>query len=676
MENETNVNNYLYSYVVFEIGGIQNFILSTGKMKEMIGGSELIERLSKEILDNFIASFKFNNISFKTRSTAKESNSEQNANSKEVLPPEDDEMLFMQRNAGTFHMLMKSNEAAQEFITQFSEMMIEKYPGLPLFSAIDEMTWDTTSYKEAKNRIKTRINIQRSAAPVSYGLAMNPLFEEAPLDGLPVVDEEISPDGKREFISSVSRTKRNLELIKKSDDRLHRKEELLKSPAPQVQQSVQAVEDNSDNQVNASQPLSKKDKKALKKEKRKEKRQLDKNKNVNKGLSEFIKSAGKIISNLLDKSNDKKDSQAKNELTDDECKELWFKAEWPKDLKEIEGRQGKVAYVHMDGNDYGKLFINAVSKYFTSDNKSKADAEVKAPKFDQGLRQMGNLSKNVFDNSMNAFWNAVLAILPYSIVGKDDEGAPKVTIPLRPLVLGGDDITFVVRADLALIFVDAFESYFEEESKKFNQHEQDFSGLSMGIGIVVCSSSFPFVRAFDLSENLVSNAKSITVNEKNRPGSIDYVVITNDIEDDIDALRQNSYTAEDGTSLLTTKPFIYNKEDFREFIRKAYNVLYKLPRSAIREAANKCRKGPDFADKAYKQLELNIERNQGKGRNGFRLTSEEFHNIFKDGFFYKDKNGKTVTQLLDYLEIAHLCSTEGEELKDYFIKEDKAGGNK
>ena len=84
----------------------------------MIGGSELIERLSKEILDNFIASFKFNNISFKTRSTAKESNSEQNANSKEVLPPEDDEMLFMQRNAGTFHMLMKSNEAAQEFITQ------------------------------------------------------------------------------------------------------------------------------------------------------------------------------------------------------------------------------------------------------------------------------------------------------------------------------------------------------------------------------------------------------------------------------------------------------------------------------------------------------------------------------------------------------------------------------
>ena len=126
MENDTNVNNYLYSYVVFEIGGIQNFILSTGKMKEMIGGSELIERLSKEILDNFIASFKFNNISFKTRSTAKESNAEQNANSKEVLPPEEDEMLFMQRNAGTFHMLMKSNEAAQEFITQFSEMMIEK----------------------------------------------------------------------------------------------------------------------------------------------------------------------------------------------------------------------------------------------------------------------------------------------------------------------------------------------------------------------------------------------------------------------------------------------------------------------------------------------------------------------------------------------------------------------
>lgn len=37
-------------YVVLEVGGIQKYILSTGKLKEMIGGSELIESLS----DNYL----------------------------------------------------------------------------------------------------------------------------------------------------------------------------------------------------------------------------------------------------------------------------------------------------------------------------------------------------------------------------------------------------------------------------------------------------------------------------------------------------------------------------------------------------------------------------------------------------------------------------------------------
>ena len=40
-----------FGYVVLEVGGIQKYILSTGKLKEMIGGSELIESLSAKYLD-------------------------------------------------------------------------------------------------------------------------------------------------------------------------------------------------------------------------------------------------------------------------------------------------------------------------------------------------------------------------------------------------------------------------------------------------------------------------------------------------------------------------------------------------------------------------------------------------------------------------------------------------
>ena len=39
------------AYAYLEIGGIQNYILSSGKLKEMIGGSELIEEVFKNILE-------------------------------------------------------------------------------------------------------------------------------------------------------------------------------------------------------------------------------------------------------------------------------------------------------------------------------------------------------------------------------------------------------------------------------------------------------------------------------------------------------------------------------------------------------------------------------------------------------------------------------------------------
>lgn len=37
-------------YAILEIGGIQKYILATGKLKEMIGGSQLVEEMSKKIL--------------------------------------------------------------------------------------------------------------------------------------------------------------------------------------------------------------------------------------------------------------------------------------------------------------------------------------------------------------------------------------------------------------------------------------------------------------------------------------------------------------------------------------------------------------------------------------------------------------------------------------------------
>lgn len=73
-------------YVVLEVGGIQKYILSTGKLKEMIGGSELIESLS----DNYLTDFANNN-----GLTVLD----------KIRKPEDNEILPLQRNAGAMHLL-------------------------------------------------------------------------------------------------------------------------------------------------------------------------------------------------------------------------------------------------------------------------------------------------------------------------------------------------------------------------------------------------------------------------------------------------------------------------------------------------------------------------------------------------------------------------------------------
>lgn len=78
-------------YVVLEVGGIQKYILSSGKLKEMIGGSELIESLASDYLDDYAEKHDYKLLT-----------------KDEIRQPKDREILPLQRNAGTLHLLCSS----------------------------------------------------------------------------------------------------------------------------------------------------------------------------------------------------------------------------------------------------------------------------------------------------------------------------------------------------------------------------------------------------------------------------------------------------------------------------------------------------------------------------------------------------------------------------------------
>ena len=95
------MNNEL-TYAIVEVGGIQNYILSTGKLKEMIGGSQLIEDLSKGILERECKALNLDLIE------------PQNA-----TEPTGNKVLAIQRNAGEIHLLFSSRENAKKWHSMF-----------------------------------------------------------------------------------------------------------------------------------------------------------------------------------------------------------------------------------------------------------------------------------------------------------------------------------------------------------------------------------------------------------------------------------------------------------------------------------------------------------------------------------------------------------------------------
>lgn len=555
-----------FGYVVLEVGGIQKYILSTGKLKEMIGGSELIESLSAKYLDDFAQNNHLNIL-------------------KEIRKPVDNEILPLQRNAGAMHLLFSSEANGREFLKNFGLKLLEDFPGLPIFGALEKCEFTSSGIREAKFKLSNKITDQRNKYPTSTGMQLLPICAEAPLDGEPAIGKvSYGKNASSEIISLSSKTKRNEQLLEDSKGRL---------------------------------------------------REIEPDDGVGPDLK------------------------------------------WSDDLEEIACGSEKVAFIHIDGNDLGKRFrqeLENISDKETDEDKTgqQAPSEDRYQNAINVIKTMSALSNTVKETTTAAFKKGLSECLKHT---RSTDSKGKLLVPARPLVLGGDDVTVVIRADLALYFIDAFVKEFERYSNQELGKKDPKDKLTVGVGMVVCPTGYPFLKAFDLSEELVKNSKELTAHMDNRPSSMDYIVITNDTENDIDSIRAHLFTAEDG-SKLTAKPMLLSGNNLAQFVENGISVLEKLPRSTLRNSLSVCRKGVNAALQNYTKLKDNIERGLGGRANQNQMGTTEFSVLFKEGvetkgFFYKDKDDKHFkTKLGDYIELNHLLPEELKDYKEYFeIKE-------
>lgn len=223
---------------------------------------------------------------------------------------------------------------------------------------------------------------------------------------------------------------------------------------------------------------------------------------------------------------------------------------WTDDLPDMLGAKAgsensRVAIICMDGNDLGIMFQKRLEENARKDNLT------------EGIQAMLELSRLVEYATAYAFTEAIAGIVAHLYY--HDKGR-RITMPMRPLIMGGDDIAIIIRADLALAFiqlyVDAFESITTEKGNR----------LTLGIGMVVMPASWPFTRAFALAEELQDSAKNATrgMDAKDRPSSLDYIVLTEEVETDVSALRNRVLTAPDAA--LTGKPLLMRGDAMASFL--------------------------------------------------------------------------------------------------------------
>ena len=122
-------------------------------------------------------------------------------------------------------------------------------------------------------------------------------------------------------------------------------------------------------------------------------------------------------------------------------------------------------------------------------------------------------------------------------------------VPARPVLLGGDDVTIIVRADLAISFADHFLQGVETHTEAaFKALRARFRGLperlSACAGIAIVSAGHPFTVAERLAEGLCDSAKTRAKSgaEAPYPSYLDFAVVTSTIDESLASWRGREQT--------------------------------------------------------------------------------------------------------------------------------------
>ena len=194
---------------------------------------------------------------------------------------------------------------------------------------------------------------------------------------------------------------------------------------------------------------------------------------------------------------------------------------FPSEFEKLGQRETEdyMAIVHIDGNNMGEKFRDSDT-----------------------LTKRKNMSLAVYKKTITAFCVLLGGIIgdyaslqKHLMLEEADDG--KLFLPIRPIVLGGDDMTFVCTAKYALAF-----------TRTIMEALNDLGIDSCG-GISILPTAYPFFRGYEIAEQLCGAAKSKmrAMREEGTSCWLDFAILHGEQPPTLDQIRAQQYSGKCGT---------------------------------------------------------------------------------------------------------------------------------
>lgn len=203
-----------------------------------------------------------------------------------------------------------------------------------------------------------------------------------------------------------------------------------------------------------------------------------------------------------------------------------------------------LAVVHADGNGMGRRFIRLLEHFPHAQENRECVAALRD--LSQRIAQAGEKALGeMLARLERSFQHAQMARY---VKGLECDGKQYI-MPLRPLVFGGDDMTFICDGKLGLGLAAILLQEFERATTDLPYGGQAYACA----GVVIFKSHYPFARAYHLCEELCKQTKVALRLAKMQGSGLDWHIAMSGISGSIGAIRKREYELPNNEQ-LTIRP--------------------------------------------------------------------------------------------------------------------------